>query len=393
MTHRDDHPSPRDPGPRRRRCRDAVALREKDFGIWQEMTWADYWDHDRARRHALLALGVEPGDRVAIHSENRPEWLIADMGALAVRAATVGIYPTNPAAEVGYLLVDSGREGARRRGPGAGRQGARGLDELPDLERIVYLEPRGIRGRYDDPTLMSLGGVPRARPRSTATSDPHAVARARWRRPARRPGHPDLHLGHDRAAQGRDAQRRQRRVRDRGARARTARSPTRRPARDDLLAVLPPAQPRRRADLHAPGSTRPPAPRSTSPSRSRPCRRTSARCSRRSSSGSRGSGRSCSPGVEIRLAGATWLKRRPRRFWLGVADRIGDALVANGGGHTARHAAAVRRSAGCCSSARCKERLGMRKVRYAASGRGADRARGAASSSWASACRCTRSTG
>src|SRR5687768_16366820 len=82
----------------------AIALRDKDMGIWRVWTWASYCDHIELAGHAYLALGVEPVDRVAIHSENRPEWLIADMGALAARAASVGFYPTNPAPQVGYLL-------------------------------------------------------------------------------------------------------------------------------------------------------------------------------------------------------------------------------------------------------------------------------------------------
>jgi len=85
-----------------------VALRDKHLGVWRPWTWAHYWEQVELVGHALLALGVEPGDRVAIHSENRPEWLVADMGALAVRAASVGVYPTNPQAEVEYLLADSG---------------------------------------------------------------------------------------------------------------------------------------------------------------------------------------------------------------------------------------------------------------------------------------------
>ena len=56
--------------------------------------------------HGLLALGVEPGDRVSIHSEDRPEWVILDLATVAVRGITVGLYPTNPLAEVEYLLGD-----------------------------------------------------------------------------------------------------------------------------------------------------------------------------------------------------------------------------------------------------------------------------------------------
>jgi long-chain acyl-CoA synthetase len=87
---------------------DLVAMREKDFGIWQEITWSEYWETVLDAAHGLLALGVYEGDRVSIHSEDRPEWVILDMATVAVRAITVGLYPTNPPAEVEYLLSDSG---------------------------------------------------------------------------------------------------------------------------------------------------------------------------------------------------------------------------------------------------------------------------------------------
>ncbi|MEX2133528.1 MAG: AMP-binding protein, partial [Acidimicrobiia bacterium] len=85
-----------------------VAMREKDYGIWQEITWGELWEtiHDAA--HALISLGLEPGDRVSIQSEDRPEWVILDLATVAASGVTVGLYPTNPAAEVEYLLTDSG---------------------------------------------------------------------------------------------------------------------------------------------------------------------------------------------------------------------------------------------------------------------------------------------
>ncbi|MEU4418936.1 AMP-binding protein, partial [Nocardia salmonicida] len=86
----------------------AVALREKRLGVWREVTWAAYWQTIVDVGHALLALGVEPGDRVAIQSENRPEWLYVDLATVAIRGVTVGLYPTNPSAEVSYLLSHSG---------------------------------------------------------------------------------------------------------------------------------------------------------------------------------------------------------------------------------------------------------------------------------------------
>ncbi|MFI7698741.1 AMP-dependent synthetase/ligase [Nonomuraea sp. NPDC049480] len=133
----------------------AVAMRHKDFGIWQEVTWAAYWTQVELVAHALLALGVEPGDRVAIHSENRPEWLYGDLGTVAVRGITVGLYPTNPPAEVAYLLADSGAAILIAEDQEQVDKALAVRDECPGLRRIVYMEPRGIRGRYDDDVLMS----------------------------------------------------------------------------------------------------------------------------------------------------------------------------------------------------------------------------------------------
>lgn len=134
---------------------DQIAMREKDFGIWQEVTWADYWNYAELVGHALLALGIEPGDRIAVHSENRREWLYSDIGAIAVRATTVGLYPTNPPPEVAYLLSHSGARVLIAEDQEQVDKALEVLDELPDLEKIIYLEPRGIRYRYTDPKLMS----------------------------------------------------------------------------------------------------------------------------------------------------------------------------------------------------------------------------------------------
>lgn len=140
---------------RARQMPDAIALREKDFGIWQQVTWREYWDRAELVGHALLALGILPGDRVAVHSENRREWLYSDVGAVSVRAVTVGLYPTNPAPEVAYLLSHSGARILIAEDQEQVDKALEVLDQLPELERIVYIEPRGIRYRYDDPKLLS----------------------------------------------------------------------------------------------------------------------------------------------------------------------------------------------------------------------------------------------
>ena len=129
---------------------DAVAMREKDYGIWQEYTWTDFWDVVLDAAHELLALGVGVGDRVSIHSEDRPEWVIFDMAAVAIRAITVGLYPTNPAAEVEYLLADSGSVVHLAEDQEQADKVVEVIDSLPGLAKIIHVEPRGFREWRDD---------------------------------------------------------------------------------------------------------------------------------------------------------------------------------------------------------------------------------------------------
>jgi long-chain acyl-CoA synthetase len=133
---------------------DEVALRQKSLGIWQEISWSEYWHQIEAVAYGLIALGVEPGDRVAIHSENRPEWIVADAACSAIRATCVGLYPTNPAAEVEYLLGDSATRVLIAEDQEQLDKALEVKDRLPELERIIYIEPRGAN-RYDDDILMS----------------------------------------------------------------------------------------------------------------------------------------------------------------------------------------------------------------------------------------------
>ena len=134
---------------------DRVAMREKDFGIWQEITWSRYWESVLEAAHGLLALGVYEGDRVSIHSEDRPEWVILDMATVAVRAITVGLYPTNPAAEVEYLLSDSGAAVHLAEDQEQADKVMAVIDSLPDLRKIIHIEPRGFRKWRNDERFIS----------------------------------------------------------------------------------------------------------------------------------------------------------------------------------------------------------------------------------------------
>ena len=87
---------------------DAAAVRHKREGAWVEVSWAEVARRARCVADGLAAMGVRPGDRIAVIGETQLEWILADLGILGAGAITVTIYQSNLPAECGYILRDSG---------------------------------------------------------------------------------------------------------------------------------------------------------------------------------------------------------------------------------------------------------------------------------------------
>jgi long-chain acyl-CoA synthetase len=125
-----------------------VALRQKEFGVWEPVTWAQYAQQSRWFGLGLLKLGLQAGQSVAILGENCREWVYAQLGTAMVGGVTAGVYPTSPAPEVEYLLALS-------EAPIIVCEDQEQLDKvisirerLPFLRAIIIIDPRGLR-RYD----------------------------------------------------------------------------------------------------------------------------------------------------------------------------------------------------------------------------------------------------
>ena len=88
----------------RRHGRRKVALREKEYGIWQEVTWEEYAAHARAVCLGLEALGLRRGDTIAILCGNRPAWLYTELGAQALGAIPAGVYVESLPEQVRYVV-------------------------------------------------------------------------------------------------------------------------------------------------------------------------------------------------------------------------------------------------------------------------------------------------
>jgi long-chain acyl-CoA synthetase len=132
-----------------------VALRVKRLGRWEEMTWADYERRATRIGLGLRELGVGTGDRVAVLSDNRPEWLFADMGTQGIGGVTLGVYPTSSESEVAHVLGNSVSKVVIVEDEEQLDKTLLVRDQLPHLEKIVVIDTRGIRS-LEDPTTMSL---------------------------------------------------------------------------------------------------------------------------------------------------------------------------------------------------------------------------------------------
>ncbi|CAB3955069.1 Long-chain-fatty-acid--CoA ligase FadD15 [Achromobacter insolitus] len=123
----------------------AIAIRQKDFGIWKPLSWAEYWRRACHVGLGLRAQGLSVGGRVAIVSENRVEWLLAQMGAGAVGAVAVGVYSTSPAEEMGYVLEHADVELVVCEDQEQTDKVLQVADRLPLLRRIIMMETKGLR--------------------------------------------------------------------------------------------------------------------------------------------------------------------------------------------------------------------------------------------------------
>jgi long-chain acyl-CoA synthetase len=87
---------------------DRLAVEKKRGGIWESATWNQYHERARSTGLGLYHLGIRKGDRVSLLSENRLEWLYADMGCLGIGACLIPVYTTLTADEVSYVVENSG---------------------------------------------------------------------------------------------------------------------------------------------------------------------------------------------------------------------------------------------------------------------------------------------
>ena len=118
--------------------------REKDLGIWKSYSWDDYWNHAKWIGMALRKLGLKRGEAVSILSEDRREWAYFDMGIQAVGGIASGIYTTDSAKQLSYLVNNSDSRFLIVEDEEQLDKYLQVEDELPGLLNVIILEDEGL---------------------------------------------------------------------------------------------------------------------------------------------------------------------------------------------------------------------------------------------------------
>jgi len=138
-----------------------TAMRHKDHGIWKSWNWAELADEVRAFSLGLQAIGLQPGDKVAIVGHNRPRLYWAFAAVQALGGVPVPVYADSVAEEMVYVLNHAGVRFAVCQDQEQVDKVLSMTDELKDLHKIVYDEARGMRD-YDHTNLHSIDAIERA---------------------------------------------------------------------------------------------------------------------------------------------------------------------------------------------------------------------------------------
>ena len=131
-----------------------TAHREKALGIWKRHSWAAFLDAARAIGLGLAALGLKRGEVVSVLSEDRKEWIYADLGVQCVGGIVSGIYTTDSAEQVAYLLADSRSRFLVVENEEQLEKFLAVRDRVPGVAKCIVLDREGLHDFSDDRVLF-----------------------------------------------------------------------------------------------------------------------------------------------------------------------------------------------------------------------------------------------
>lgn len=139
------------------RCKELgerTAHREKDYGIWLSFSWNDFWTHAKLIGLGLVSLGLKRGDVVSILSEDNKEWIYTDIGVQCVGGIGSGIYTTDAAKQVVYLVNDSDTKFLMIENDEQLDKFLEVKDEMPGLIKAIVMDRDGLHDFSDDKVMF-----------------------------------------------------------------------------------------------------------------------------------------------------------------------------------------------------------------------------------------------
>jgi long-chain acyl-CoA synthetase len=135
-----------------------VALREKEFGIWQSVSWQEYYNKIKYLSLGLMELGCVKGDKLSVIGDNRPEWLYSELAIQSLGGAVVGIFPDSHPEQVEYIINHSDSVFIMVEDQEQADKILNMTDKIPLVKKIIVDDMKGMRN-YTNPLLITFKKV------------------------------------------------------------------------------------------------------------------------------------------------------------------------------------------------------------------------------------------
>jgi long-chain acyl-CoA synthetase len=131
-----------------------VAMRKKEYGLWHDISWNEYYRLAKFVGSALISMGLEKGDCVSIIGENCPEWVNIDLGIQGAGGVAVGVYTTNAWPQVEYVVKNSESKFFFVENEEQLDKCLQFRDNVPSLQKVIVWDLEGLR-HFKDPMVMT----------------------------------------------------------------------------------------------------------------------------------------------------------------------------------------------------------------------------------------------
>ena len=132
-----------------------IAIREKAYGIWQKYGWGEYLRYVRNSAAGFAVLNLQRGENVCLIVENNPEWLFCEIAAHALGATTLNLFTSSIAEELSFSIKRINSPVVVVQDQEQVDKLLEAKDSLPQIKKVVYIDPTGMTSYENDPWLIS----------------------------------------------------------------------------------------------------------------------------------------------------------------------------------------------------------------------------------------------